>query len=238
MVADQLRSRRKTATIRLGDKSAKYKKGMVVQVLVGSRYGPREKVFDAVIDKVEVKQLARSLSARDRARQPGDPSPGRDGELARPALQPAEVGAEDTVTVIRFSEINGRVGESVVPRPERSRAGRLHDGTRDGHRRRLRIGASEQLRRAELRRRTPRTRPRTPSVKRASHDGQRQRISPPHWRAGRRQLGLPLLEVALRVAAREAERRPSRRASCAAPPSASRRLYPRDDFTRSDISHR
>jgi hypothetical protein len=30
LVADQLRSRRKTATIRLGDKSRKYKKGMVV----------------------------------------------------------------------------------------------------------------------------------------------------------------------------------------------------------------
>ena len=28
IVADQLRSRRKTATIRLGDKSKKYKKGM------------------------------------------------------------------------------------------------------------------------------------------------------------------------------------------------------------------
>jgi hypothetical protein len=40
IVADQLRSRRKTATIRLGDKSKKYKKGMVVQVLVGARYGP------------------------------------------------------------------------------------------------------------------------------------------------------------------------------------------------------
>ena len=62
IVADQLRSRRKTATIRLGDKSGKYKKGMVVQVLVGARYGPREKIFDAVIDKVEVKPLARVLA--------------------------------------------------------------------------------------------------------------------------------------------------------------------------------
>ena len=57
IVADQLRSRRKTATIRLGDKSPKYKKGMVVQILVGQRYGPREKIFDAVIDKVDVKTL-------------------------------------------------------------------------------------------------------------------------------------------------------------------------------------
>ena len=34
MVADQLRTGRKSATIRLGDKSGKYRKGMVVQVLV------------------------------------------------------------------------------------------------------------------------------------------------------------------------------------------------------------
>jgi hypothetical protein len=64
MVADQLRNGRKTATIRLGDKSAKYKKGQVVQVLVGARYGVREKIFDAVIDKVEVKALE-DLSPRE-----------------------------------------------------------------------------------------------------------------------------------------------------------------------------
>ena len=64
VVADQLRTGRKTATIRLGDKSAKYRKGMIVTVLVGARYGQREKVFDAVIDKVEVKQLA-ELSPRE-----------------------------------------------------------------------------------------------------------------------------------------------------------------------------
>src|SRR5438445_12847925 len=64
IVADQLRSHRKTATIRLGDKSAKYRKGMVVQVLVGARFGPRERVFDAVIDKVEVKTLG-ELSPRE-----------------------------------------------------------------------------------------------------------------------------------------------------------------------------
>ena len=33
-------ARRKTATIRLGDKSGKYKKGMVVSVLVGVRFSP------------------------------------------------------------------------------------------------------------------------------------------------------------------------------------------------------
>ena len=78
-VAEQLRTSRKTATIRLGDKSAKYRKGMIVTVLCGARYGQRERIFDAVIDKVEVKALARALAARDRARQPADPARRRDG---------------------------------------------------------------------------------------------------------------------------------------------------------------
>jgi len=64
IVAEQLRSGRKTATIRLGDKAAKYKKGMIVQVLVGARFSPRDRVFDAVIDKVEVKMLG-ELSPRE-----------------------------------------------------------------------------------------------------------------------------------------------------------------------------
>ena len=57
IVEAQLKSHRKTATIRLGDKSRKYQKGMIVSVLVGARFGPRQHVFDAVIDKVEVKTI-------------------------------------------------------------------------------------------------------------------------------------------------------------------------------------
>src|SRR5204863_65814 len=64
IVAEQLRSGRKTATIRLGDKASKYRKGMIVQVLAGARFSPRERVFDAVIDKVEVKTLG-ELSPRE-----------------------------------------------------------------------------------------------------------------------------------------------------------------------------
>src|SRR6266496_6289267 len=52
IVADQLRSHRKTATIRLGDKSRKYRKGMVVSVLVGARYSPRDKIFDYRIENL------------------------------------------------------------------------------------------------------------------------------------------------------------------------------------------
>ena len=109
IVADQLRSRRKTATIRLGDKSRKYKKGMVVQVLVGARYGPRDRVFDAVIDKVEVKALA-ELSPREIEHD--NPEIRRTDEMARflSQLYNRDVSTEDVVTVIRFSQIlNGPV---------------------------------------------------------------------------------------------------------------------------------
>ncbi len=106
LVADQLRNQRKTATIRLGDKSAKYKKGMIVTVLVGVRYGQREKIFDAVIDKVEVKPLG-ELSPREIEHD--NPEIRRVDELARwlSQLYNREVTEDETVTVIRFSQIVG-----------------------------------------------------------------------------------------------------------------------------------
>jgi len=104
IVVDQLRSRRKTATIRLGDKSGKYRKGQVVQVLVGMRFGPRERVFEAVIDKVEVKRLG-ELSPREIEHD--NPEIRRTDEMATflSQLYNREVTEEDIVTVIRFSEI-------------------------------------------------------------------------------------------------------------------------------------
>jgi len=104
IVADQLRSQRKTATIRLGDKSDKYKKGMVVQVLAGARFGPREKIFDAVIDKVEVKPL-REVSPREI--QHDNPEMRHIDEFIHflGQLYNRDVTEDDAVTVIHFSEI-------------------------------------------------------------------------------------------------------------------------------------
>src|SRR5690349_12208710 len=106
VVADQLRTGRKSATIRLGDKSVKYKKGMVVTVLCGNRFSPRERIFDAVIDKVEVKTLG-ELSPREIEHD--NPEIRRPEEMANflSQLYNREVGPQDTVTVIRFSEIRG-----------------------------------------------------------------------------------------------------------------------------------
>jgi hypothetical protein len=104
LVADQLRTGRKSATIRLGDKSAKYKKGMIVQVLCGSRYSPRERIFDAVIDKVEVKTLS-ELSPREIEHD--NPEIRRTDEMATflGQLYNREISNDDLVTVIRFSQI-------------------------------------------------------------------------------------------------------------------------------------
>ena len=106
IVADQLRTHRKTATIRLGDKSDKYRKGMIVAVLVGTRFGPRQKVFDAVIDKVAVKTLA---ECSPREIEHDNPQLRRPEEMATflGQLYNREISKDDTVTVIFFSEIRG-----------------------------------------------------------------------------------------------------------------------------------
>ncbi len=104
IVADQLKSGRKTATIRLGDKSRKYEKGMIVSVLCGTRFGTREHVFDAVIDKVDVKRLG-DLSPREIEHD--NPEIKRADDMAHflGTLYNRDVTDEDLVTVIRFSPI-------------------------------------------------------------------------------------------------------------------------------------
>jgi len=104
VVADQLRTGRKTVTIRLGDKSTKYRKGMIVTVLVGARYGQREKVFDAVIDKVEVKPLV-ELSPREIEHDNPEIRLTEDMASFLSQLYNRDVTPDDTVTVIRFSQI-------------------------------------------------------------------------------------------------------------------------------------
>ncbi len=102
--ADQLKRGRKTATIRLGDKSHKYRKNQAVLVTIGYQHSPREKVFTAVIDSVEVKRV-KDLSPRDIEHD--NPEFRRVEELVHflEQIYGREVSLEDTVTVVRFSQI-------------------------------------------------------------------------------------------------------------------------------------
>ena len=102
--ADQLKRGRKTATIRLGDKSHKYKKNQSVLVTIGYQHSPREKIFEAVIDTVEVKRF-RDLSPRDIEHD--NPEFRRHDEMQHflEQIYGRPVGDDDVVTVVRFSQI-------------------------------------------------------------------------------------------------------------------------------------
>ena len=101
---DQLKRGRKTATIRLGDKSMKYKKGEVVMVTVGFQPSPREKIFEAVIDSVDVKPV-KDLSPRDIEHD--NPEFRRVEETVHfmEQIYGRPVAEDDLVTVVRFSAI-------------------------------------------------------------------------------------------------------------------------------------
>jgi hypothetical protein len=101
---DQLKRGRKTATIRLGDKSTKYRRGQLVWITVGYRHEPREKVFTAVIDEVEVKRV-RELSPRDIEHDNPEFRRVEDTVHFLQQIYGREVGTEDLVTVIRFSQV-------------------------------------------------------------------------------------------------------------------------------------
>lgn len=101
---DQLKRGRKSATIRLGDKSRKYDRGQVVWVTVGNRYGPREKIFAAVIDDVEVKRVS-DLSPRDVEHDNPEFRRVEESVNFLEQIYGREISEDDLVTVIRFSQI-------------------------------------------------------------------------------------------------------------------------------------
>jgi hypothetical protein len=104
LFGDQLKRGRKTATIRLGDKSHKYRKNQAVMVTIGYQHSPREKIFDAVIDQVEVKRV-KDLSPRDIEHD--NPEFRRIEEMVHflEQIYGRKVAMDDEVTVVRFSQI-------------------------------------------------------------------------------------------------------------------------------------
>jgi hypothetical protein len=102
--ADQLRKGRKTATIRLGDKSHKYRKNDCVLVTIGYQYSPRERIFQAVIDSVEVKRMS-ELSPRDIEHDNPEFRRVEDLMSFLQQIYDRPVDLDDVVTVVRFSQI-------------------------------------------------------------------------------------------------------------------------------------
>ena len=105
LYGDAIRKGRKTATIRLGDKSDKYQTGQVVWVTVGQRFGRRQKIFSAILDAVEVKPL-KELSPRDIQRESPEIRTQEEVIQLLSRIYDRNVTHEDTVTIIYFSPID------------------------------------------------------------------------------------------------------------------------------------
>jgi hypothetical protein len=101
---DMLIKGRKTATIRLGDKSEKYVAGELVWITVGNRFGRRRKLFTAIIDSAIVKRLA-DVSPREIERENPEMRTHEDLMNFLGRIYDRPVGMEDPVTVVHFSPV-------------------------------------------------------------------------------------------------------------------------------------
>ena len=97
-------TRKKSCTIRLGDKSQKYHEGDVVLITYGNRFSPRRRLFEAVLDLVEVKPLA-ELTSRDINGENPDMQGVEDVKAFLEKIYGRKIGSEELVTVIYFSII-------------------------------------------------------------------------------------------------------------------------------------
>ena len=105
LYGDVLRNHRKTATIRLGDKKDKYQTGMVVWITVGARFARRQKLYSAILDRVEVKTIS-ELSPRDIERENPEFRSQDDVIEMLSRIYGDFVTPEHRVTVIYFSRID------------------------------------------------------------------------------------------------------------------------------------
>ncbi len=104
LYGEVLRNGRKTATVRLGDKTDKYKPGMLVWITVGPRFGVRRKLFTAILDRVEVKKLE-DLSPRDIERESPESRSLDDILATMTRIYGDLITPHHTVTVIYFSRV-------------------------------------------------------------------------------------------------------------------------------------
>lgn len=104
LYADLLMRGRKSATIRLGDKTDKYQSGEIVWITVGRRYQVRQKLFAAVIDDVTVKKIG-DLDQREVEKENLEFRNAEDVMTLLSRIYDRLVTPIDTVTIISFSPV-------------------------------------------------------------------------------------------------------------------------------------
>ncbi len=104
LYADALMRGRKSATIRLGDKSDKYKSGGIVWITVGRKYQVRQKLFAAVIDDVVVKKVG-DLDKREVEKENLEFRSNEDVMTLLSRIYDMVVTPFEVVTIISFSPV-------------------------------------------------------------------------------------------------------------------------------------
>lgn len=104
LYADALMRGRKSATIRLGDKSDKYRTGQIVWITVGRKYQVRQKLFSAIVDDVTVKKVG-DLDIREVEKENLEFRSAEDVMTLLSRIYDRMVTPLDTVTIISFSPV-------------------------------------------------------------------------------------------------------------------------------------
>ena len=101
---NQLICRRKTCTIRMGDKTDKYAEGDIVWVTVGKKFAPKKKIYTGMIDRVLVKSIS-ELTQDDLKGENPDIESIADVIKFLESVYNKKIQASDTISVVYFSEI-------------------------------------------------------------------------------------------------------------------------------------
>jgi hypothetical protein len=104
LYADALMRGRKSATMRLGDKSDKYQTGQIIWITVGRRYQVRRKLFTAIIDDVAVKKIG-DLTNMEVEKENLEFRSAEDVMTLLSRIYDRVVTPMDTVTIITFSPV-------------------------------------------------------------------------------------------------------------------------------------
>ncbi len=101
---NQLICRRKTCTIRMGDKTDKYSEGDIVWVTVGKKFAQKKRIYTAMIDRVLVKEIS-ELTQDDLRGENPDIDNITDIVTFLESVYNKKIQVSDTVSVVYFSEI-------------------------------------------------------------------------------------------------------------------------------------
>ena len=109
LYADALMRGRKSATIRIGDKSDKYRSGQLVWITVGRKYQVRQKLFTAIVDDVTVKPVG-ELTNMEVEKENLEFRSAEDVMTLLSRIYDRVVTPLDTVTIISFSPVREGAG--------------------------------------------------------------------------------------------------------------------------------